>query len=547
MKVLDCTLRDGGYYNNWDFEPDVAADAVSGLVDAGVDVIELGYKSTERSGFNGLFRYCNEDQLRAILPPLGETSLAFMVDAKEFLKGADSIDDGAIRAAIPDASESVFSLARVATHANTIRGARNLAGALKDRGYDVALNIMGISTLDKSSLDATMLALDGAPIDVLYLADSYGSMTPTETAEKVKALQRSFPGAIGVHMHENQGLALANTMAALEAGATYVDATLSGMGRGAGNTRTEQLLLALYFQQGRKDLRPSAVLHALQRHFLPMQQRYGWGWDFSYMLSGLVQIHPTYCQELKAGSRYDVSDVVAILEDIPVDKRARFSPDELLKAEERYGQRLVSSSGDLVVGGALDPVQSNEVIVVANGPSARRHASAIKVLAERRNATVIECNDTGFLDGMKRTTIVLNPVRLAELVARKPHDEARVLGVGVRHTPSELAREQTFRLDYALRAGRFCHGQNGSGIVLPGFVVGMLAIAAALQAQPRRVLLAGFDGFSGTERRAEQAEMEAFWALVRDTVPSVEILSVTPTSYAIPTTSAYVLLQDGSG
>jgi hypothetical protein len=271
-----------------------------------------------------------------------------------------------------------------------------------------------------------------------------------------------------------------------------------------------------------------------------MQRQYGWGWDFSYMLSGLVEIHPTYCQELRAGARYDVEDVAAILEAIPQDARARYSEKVLLAAEERHVHKQKAALGEVEVPVAHEVAPAAEVLVVSNGPSTQRHGTALRALIARRGTQVLECNDTRALDGVARTTVVLNPIRAAELAARLPVDELRTLVVGMRHVPGALAGPRTRRVDYALRAGRF---DPSNGPTLPGFVVGMLAVALALRARPRRLLLAGFDGFADTGRRAEQAEMQAFWALVREVAGDVEIVAVTPTTYDLPSTSVYALLQ----
>jgi len=398
---------------------------------------------------------------------------------------------------------------------------------------------MGISTLDEASLSKTLSEAARVPMDVLYFADSYGSLTASETREKLAALRAAFPGQLGVHMHENLGLALANTLAAVDDGVDFVDATLAGMGRGAGNTRMEQLLLALYARYGRKDLNPSAVLPALREWMLPMQARYGWGWDFTYMLSGLIGIHPTYCQELKTGSRYELEEVAEILEAIPHARRARFDLNELVAAENRFAEQKRVTAGEVAVTTDWQPTPHDEVLIVAGGPSSHAHAEALRRFIASRRPLVVECNDLPFLDGVDRTTVVMNSVRAHELVQRPGwKDGRRNIVTGLASLPSELVEAGARRVDYSLERGAF---DFSSRIALPSYVVGMLAAAVALQCRPSRIWLAGFDGFPGSDRRAEHDEMETFWALLRahPEAKRVSLVSVLPTHYALPTQSVY--------
>ncbi len=535
--LLDCTLRDGGYYTRWDFAEPLARHLLASLDQAGVDIVELGYRSRAGDGFYGLFRYCDEELVSRLLPADRKIQLAFMIDAKSFL--ADGrVDEDALAAAVGPASGSVFDWCRIATHPHTVAQSAEMAALLHRWGYRVALNIMGISTLEGERLAETVAAASGAPIDVLYLADSYGSLTPTTTLEKIAALRACWSGPVGVHMHENQGLALANTMAAVDEGVEFVDATVSGMGRGAGNLRLEQLLLWLQQTGRRTDLDPGALLPVLQEHFLPMKRAFGWGWDFSYMLSGLVEIHPTYCQELKAGSRYDLADVAAILQAIPREHRSRYRPEVLLAAENAYIEAR-RPADEREVEALYEPVPADEVLIVANGPHLRRHAEAVRQFIARRAPSVLECNHTGVLDGIRRTTVVMNPVRMEELVRACPGDPTRALITGLTRVPRALDEEPA-RVAYTLDVGQF--DPTPGRIVLPAYVVGMLAVAVALGSRPERIYLVGFDGFDDPARRAEQNEMETFWSLARKAAPDVELVSLTPTHYSLPVRSLYGLL-----
>lgn len=315
LHILDCTLRDGGFYTDWHFEPALVRALLEGLDEAGVDIIELGYRSP-RTGGHGPFKYCDESALA--IPPLRHAQLAFMVD----LKDAD-------RSSIGPRCESRFAWARVAAHPEAIEPACELASWLRDQGYATAINVMGASTAAPATLSRVFRRAD---VDVLYLADSFGSLTPEQTTALIASARAQFTGSLGVHLHDNLGLAHANALAAIAAGATFIDTTVAGMGRGAGNVRTEQLLATLP-----EPRRPGALLPALG-HVLALQAQHRWGPSYAYLVSALSGIHPMYCQELETRG-CELAQIVAILDAIAPVKRARFEPAALAAAEARLQRR----------------------------------------------------------------------------------------------------------------------------------------------------------------------------------------------------------------
>jgi 4-hydroxy 2-oxovalerate aldolase len=148
---------------------------------------------------------------------------------------------------------------------------------------------------------------------VLYFADSMGSMTPDDAARIIGWLREEWPGPMGIHTHDNMGLALQNTVRAEAEGVTWLDATVTGMGRGPGNARTEELVIEAEALRGRKaDLVP--LMGLIRKHFQPMKERYGWGTNPYYYLAGKHGIHPTYIQEMLGDARYDEEDVLAVID-----------------------------------------------------------------------------------------------------------------------------------------------------------------------------------------------------------------------------------------
>ena len=237
MNFLDCTLRDGGYYNNWDFDPAKAKKLIDSLNQSGVNIIEIGYKTpVPQNEYFGLFRYCNEDFL-SFLNKDDSADYAFMIDVKQFIKG-NEIDTEALDEQIKPSEKSFFKWCRLASHYNTIEYIPAFTRYFKEIGYRVTFNLMGGSLLSYEQIKQGLIKAEEGKVDVFYLADSFGSFYPEDVRKLMNFFKEHYGGKIGCHMHENQGMAYPNSMVALEEGADFIDGTLSGMGRGAGNLQT---------------------------------------------------------------------------------------------------------------------------------------------------------------------------------------------------------------------------------------------------------------------------------------------------------------------
>jgi len=309
MKLLDCTLRDGGYYTNWSFDDDFVKRFIKSLSMAGIDIIEMGYKSPLKGG---KYRKCNDSFIRDIVGDC-ETDLAFMIDAKDFING--EVDIKLLKDIVKPASESPFTYCRLAITPQQIKEALIMIDLLDELGYKVIVNVMRVSLLEDSDIRKFCKKLSIDKVRALYFADSFGSLLPTRVKE-ISDIFKETGKDIGIHTHDNLGLAFANSIEAHNNGVEFIDGTLTGMGRGVGNVRTEQLLM--YYDYDYK-----YVTDFVTNVMTPMKNKYGWGWNHNYMLTGLKEIHPTYCQRLQSLPIED-SKVQEVLNDIPSSDRTSF-------------------------------------------------------------------------------------------------------------------------------------------------------------------------------------------------------------------------------
>lgn len=313
LKILDCTLRDGGYYTGWNFDEDLVLRLVKSLDEAHVDIIELGYRSRRNEG---TYSRCLEAELE-FLPDLLYSELGFMIDLKDYkscgVEMLQAIDDDVL-----PAKDSIFSWCRVATRLADLNEASEVVTLLCEKGYKVILNIMCVSYLTDADILSVAFDVKSLPVEALYVADSYGALSAEQICTFVDLLKSSYK-PLGVHLHDNLGLAFHNAVTAIESGVEYIDATITGMGRGVGNVKLEQLIP--WVMSARRDMTVDPLKNCMH-DFQALQDQHGWGWSQGYMLSGMLNMHPFYCMKLKQKG-YDDFAICKILEKI--DPRFRHS------------------------------------------------------------------------------------------------------------------------------------------------------------------------------------------------------------------------------
>ena len=540
LTILDCTLRDGGYYNEWDFPKAMALDLVNALRQSGVKIIELGYRSRAVDNFYGIFKYCKESQLEEFRS-IQDVQFAFMIDVKEFLRQG-AVDFPALDSAIPPRSESLFAWARMATTEDLMPQAVQICGHLKTRGYDTSLNIMGLSLIPEDRVVDLIRSAPADQVDVLYFADSYGNFREADVEHNVALFKKHFSGNVGFHAHDNLGLAFSNTLAAMRAGADFLDATVAGMGRGAGNLRTEQLLLSLYYHHNMQNLDPFALLEIVTDQFAELRKHHQWGWDFSYMLSGLQNMHANYCQKLRSTHQYTSRQVTDILQTIPESTRGRFNGKVLLEAIDKVVYGKDGSIGPILEAPLYEPSEADTVLVVAKGAYCRRHLEGLHTFIKQTNPIIIECNNTGYLNPFARRLAVLNPVRLAEILAGGDLEHITEIVTSFPGVSRQLWHTLERSLPCHFQAGAF--EVSATEAVLPNHLVGSFALALAFLMRPKQVLLAGFDGFDIADPAASSSDNSEMNSMLQLAVAfgakrNCRVESILPTRYDIPKRSVY--------
>ncbi|WP_006787625.1 aldolase catalytic domain-containing protein [Thiorhodospira sibirica] len=269
---VDCTFRDGGYYNAWDFSPELIHKYLEAMQAARVDVVELGFRTLKNQGFQGACAFTTDEFIRSLTIPAGLT-VGVMVNGNELV--GEVPQQEALERLFPNAAaDSPVDLVRIACHVHEFEKALPAVTWLKERGYQVGFNLMQVADRTEEEVKALARLAKAYPMDALYFADSMGSMSPDQAAQIIQWFRSEWKGPMGIHTHDNLGLALSNTLRALDEGVTWVDSTVTGMGRGPGNARTEgagHRDRRAAWQIGQYGAADGAAAQALQAHAGPLR------------------------------------------------------------------------------------------------------------------------------------------------------------------------------------------------------------------------------------------------------------------------------------
>ncbi len=282
IKVIDCTVRDGGLMNKWMFDEEFVRKVYLANAAAGIDYMEIGYLSSE-SAFSrqefGPWKFCAESDLKRIIG-----------DEEKKVKLSVMADIGRIDYAdIPHRSESSIDMVRVACYVHQVDSAIALAHHCMDKGFETTINLMAVSTVGMRDLNEALEDLAKSRVPIIYLVDSYGAFYSEDIDTLAAKYMERLPGkTIGIHTHNNQQLAFANTITAIINGINYLDASLYGIGRGAGNCPLE--LLLSFLKNPKFNVRP--LIQVIEEQVFPWREKIDWGYFIPYMVTGVLNEHP---------------------------------------------------------------------------------------------------------------------------------------------------------------------------------------------------------------------------------------------------------------
>ncbi|MDD5006786.1 MAG: aldolase catalytic domain-containing protein [Syntrophorhabdaceae bacterium] len=502
-EILDCTIRDGGYLNNWRFDKRMVREVYRALSKAGIDIVEIGFRGTEkyfkRDQF-GPWRFTDIDDLRDVVQGINGAKVAIMGDF-----GKLDTDD------ITDDYCQYVSLVRIAVHKDGAFNAIKQLEAIRKKGFLVSLQAMGITSYTRDEIRELVTVLKDSSIDYVYIADSYGSILPDQMRPLIEPFQELKHIKVGFHPHNGLQMAFANTLEAIKCGIDIVDSTIYGMGRGAGNLPTEVLLSYLQLSTTDK-YNVIPVLHVIDRFFMNIDTDEPWGYQLPYMLSGIFQCHPYYPKTLVDYREYSMEDIWSALEIVKKINPVGFSKDilnDIIKSG-MIGSTQHKSSTPSAPEKAVTPERSidggvpykdrhagREFLILANGPTLKEYRPRIEAFIKKHNPIILGANYiSGFFTPHYHA--FNNKKRFTDYVDTVEKDSILMIGENI---PEEMVREYTARPYETL----YFEDTLGDFGIVDGIIqsncrtISVLLMGIAIVMGAERIFAVGLDGYIGAD------------------------------------------------
>jgi 4-hydroxy 2-oxovalerate aldolase len=522
---LDCTFRDGGYYINWDFDESLVLKYLEATKKAKINIIEMGFRFLPKSKFIGALGYTSDNYLKS-LPIPSTVKIAVMVNADEMLNFSKG-PEAAIKLLFNNKHKSPVDIVRIATNAKDIFACKKIANLLNKLGYKVYLNLMQIDSLKLNELsNLAKIVSNWKLIETFYFADTFGNLEPDTIKEIVNSIKLGWKGDLGFHAHDNKGYALANCISALENGVNFLDGTLLGMGRGAGNVKTENLLIELS-KRKHGDYYPEHLFKLVLEDFQKLKIKYEWGTNVYYHMSALYGIHPTYIQEMLGDQRYESEDVISSINFLKL-KNVRSYNSEILSQASRGPQG--NNDGEW---SAKNFFKKKNLLIIGPGKSIKKYLNEIIKFIAKKSAVVLSLNINPYVSNSHIDYYVAcHHFRLfADFASYAKLKKPLIIPIARLDNKIRSDIKNLKILDFGLKIKNNIFKISDKGCVLSQPYALLYGIAAATAGNANNIYLAGFDGYSSNDNR--QQEINNLIDQYLNSKKKISLWAITPTSLPI--------------
>lgn len=510
MKILDCTLRDGGYYTNWDFNRKLVDTYIKSCNDLPIDYMEVGYRSIPLDGYLGEYFYLPVYVMERLK---SQTTKKLVIILNEKDIRPEHVP------ALLEPCMGIIEMVRIAIDPSKFGRALMLAEAVKKMGFEVGFNVMYMSKWKQQKDFLTLLPEVKGIADYFYMVDSYGGVYPSdviETIQLVKSYVNDVP--LGFHGHNNMELALINTLTAIEEGCEIVDATITGMGRGAGNLKTELLFTALNAQRKLEvDFNP---LSKVVDGFSELQKAYEWGTNLPYMVSGAHSLPQKDVMDWVGKRYYSFNSIIRALQN---KANGVFDNIQYASFKANHAKKAILIGGGQSVADHSEAIhkflESNSDIIIV-------HSSSKNALSIRSdNSSQIFClvgNEGHRMEDVFGENIPLNAICVLPPFPRK-------MGT---YVPEKLINN-TFELESNTLLEPYSDSHTG------------IALNLILSMGIEELYIVGYDGYKGTMSTKEQELFyeNSFLFNMLEKQMKMRFYSLTETKYDIKTDSIFSLIS----
>lgn len=504
ISILDCSLRDGGYYTNWDFEENLVNEYLKSMNELPVDIIEIGYRSPVKENYAGAHFYLPDFIIERIKRQTNK-DLAIILNEKDVRAG--DVEE------LLKICEGKISIIRLAVAPVNFDRGINLAAKIKELGFKVAFNLMYASKWLPQFPDQSQFKSLNEFCDYFYVVDSYGALFPEDVKRIFTYLKSELNISLGFHGHNNLEMALGNSLEAIKGGAEIIDVTIDGMGRGAGNLKTELLLGVLHKKQGLNVNFDS--LHQIRSLFIKLKAKYDWGTNLAYIVSGVYSLPQNEVKNQINKRYYSLNNIVQ-----------KVSEEDFSRAKNNSEPRNFKA-----------PVDASEVLLVGGGESTIQHKGAIlEFLKNKPHFPIIFASSKNVdvfrkLENPQYHVIPGNELKRLKSILAKEELKERVLIIPTNFENHDSLESLKF-FELPVREYNF-----------PDSVT-EYCLKLAQMFNPDKIYLSGYDGYGNVFNKSQQElfeENEMIFKIYQK--QNFKIIALTPSEYDIDKTSIYSLLQ----
>ena len=528
---LDCTFRDGGYYNNWQFPNEIVQEYLYTMSKININFVELGFRSIKKNDFKGPNWYTTDDYLSSFRIPKN-LKIGVMINCSEFILDKKNYKF-LLNKIFKSKKKSRLDFIRIAAHSNEIEFASKLCDYLKLKGYMVGINLMQVSEVTDTQLFKILDIIIKYKPFVFYIADSLGCIDTSDIFEKIQLIKKKWKGNIGIHAHNNLGNALTNTIYALDNGINFLDSTITGMGRGPGNAETEYLYLELQEKKINKDKNILPLLNLQNEFFVPLKEKYNWGTNPYYYLSGKLKIHPTYVQEM-ISIKLQGGEMLKILNELKLIGR-KYDPN-LIKSV--FQKPIREKKGNW---SPLKKLKSKEVLLLSHGETTKEYKFAIERYIKEKKPIVLALNNQIKINkDLVSYYVSCNPLKLISNINFFKKLNKKII-MPMSFITSELDKTipKSNILDFGVGLTEDTFKFSNYSVTIPKLYNIAYALGVATSGKAKKILLAGFDGYNDGDIRNKIID-EIFFKYSHSK-KSLPIVSITPTNYNFKSTSIYAI------
>jgi len=522
INLLDCTLRDGGYYNNWFFKKDLINEYLRVMSMLKIDYVEIGFRLLDKVKTKGPCAYSEESFLKSLKIPKN-LKLGVMINASDYVGQKNIVELAKKNFKLK--KDSLISLVRLACHHYEVKEILPLIDWLKRSGYKVGVNIMQIPELSSADIKNVINEVKKTKTDIFYFADSMGSLDEKKTKQIINQIKLLWKKSTGIHTHDNMGKALENSMTAIRNSVDWIDCTVTGMGRGPGNTKTEYLILEL----NKREENLINLLNLIKNYFEPLKEKYKWGSNPYYYFAGLNSIHPTFVQEMLNDTGFDPEDIMYNLDKLNTVGGKKFSKELILLGKNYYKK---NNKGD------WDPknfIKDKNILVIGPGKSMVKYKEKIIKFIKKTKPIVFVLNAINPIPKQYvHVNIACHTLRLLSDIDKYRNSNKYLItpfSSFSKTIKSRLNKNRIFNFGLQVKNNRFKFEKNYA--VLPNSLAITYTLGICTSGECKKIFFAGLDGYSmGSPKKFEMDDVLQNYRLEKK---AIKIISLTPTNYKIKT------------